>query len=615
MFAGAHQHHPGPRPARPATAAPAAPRCARAGRSSRRAACPSDQHARRRRAQLEEQLHVDLAAEPRAPSSAARPSAVATMLTNTTAVGAGALPGRTSASRSCAGAPGSGTSGERGIARNLPGRWPRRDRHRLGPNGPSATIALAQAGRSVVVLEAPRARRRRRDRGAAAARVPPRHVSGVYPAAPPRRCSRGLPLDRHGLRGGTRASAWRIRSPDGSAAVLARDLGETAALLDRLHPGDGDRWAASRSRTCAGSARSGRTMLGGFPPLRGPAELLLRAGPRAHAEARARAADAGTGAGARAVPIRARRARGCYGSALHGDVPLAASGSAITAVYLHCFGHGHGWPSPKGGAGRLADALVGMLAELGGEVRCGQPVIRVVVERGRAAGVELRGRRARRRADRDRRRDAAWASERLGGPAGPPRRRPAPLPLRAADAEGRLGARRPDPVDRAGGARGWDRPRGGREGGVRRCCGQQSIADPSRAPAGKHTAWAYTHGPHTVDWDARPTRTWSGWSGRSSASRPGSATGSSPATCSRPPTSSARDANLVRGDVGAGSLRARPARSSARSPALSPVPDADPRAVPRQRRHVPGRRRCTACPATRRPEACARARSADESRR
>jgi phytoene dehydrogenase-like protein len=30
--------------------------------------------------------------------------------------------------------------------------------------------------------------------------------------------------------------------------------------------------------------------------------------------------------------------------------------------------------------------------------------------------------------------------------------------------------------------------------------GQQSIADPSRAPAGKHTAWAYTHVPRSIDW-------------------------------------------------------------------------------------------------------------------
>jgi phytoene dehydrogenase-like protein len=33
--------------------------------------------------------------------------------------------------------------------------------------------------------------------------------------------------------------------------------------------------------------------------------------------------------------------------------------------------------------------------------------------------------------------------------------------------------------------------------------GQQSLADPTRAPEGKHTAWAYTHGPQDgVDWTA-----------------------------------------------------------------------------------------------------------------
>jgi phytoene dehydrogenase-like protein len=31
--------------------------------------------------------------------------------------------------------------------------------------------------------------------------------------------------------------------------------------------------------------------------------------------------------------------------------------------------------------------------------------------------------------------------------------------------------------------------------------GQQSIADSSRAPAGQHTAWAYTHGSHSIDWE------------------------------------------------------------------------------------------------------------------
>lgn len=43
----------------------------------------------------------------------------------------------------------------------------------------------------------------------------------------------------------------------------------------------------------------------------------------------------------------------------------------------------------EGGMYRLVDALVALLASLGGRVRCGAPVARVVLERGRAAGVEL----------------------------------------------------------------------------------------------------------------------------------------------------------------------------------------------------------------------------------
>jgi phytoene dehydrogenase-like protein len=33
--------------------------------------------------------------------------------------------------------------------------------------------------------------------------------------------------------------------------------------------------------------------------------------------------------------------------------------------------------------------------------------------------------------------------------------------------------------------------------------GQQTVADPTRAPEGKHTAWAYTHVPRSVDWSTQ----------------------------------------------------------------------------------------------------------------
>ena len=55
--------------------------------------------------------------------------------------------------------------------------------------------------------------------------------------------------------------------------------------------------------------------------------------------------------------------------------------------------------------------------------------------------------------------------------------------------------------------------------------GQQSVADPTRAPAGKHTAWAYTHVPRSIDW-ARELEPFTSRASRrrSSASRPASAT-------------------------------------------------------------------------------------------
>ena len=95
---------------------------------------------------------------------------------------------------------------------------------------------------------------------------------------------------------------------------------------------------------------------------------------------------------------------------------------------------------------------------------------------------------------------------------------------------------------------------------ARSCCSaSRRVADPTRAPEGKHTAWAYTHGPQQgVDWAASRRRTSSSaWRRRSSASRPASATASSPATCSAPADLEARNANLVGGDVGGGSYRLR----------------------------------------------------------
>jgi len=83
--------------------------------------------------------------------------------------------------------------------------------------------------------------------------------------------------------------------------------------------------------------------------------------------------------------------------------------------------------------------------------------------------------------------------------------------------------------------------------------GQQSVADPTRAPAGKHTAWAYTHVPRSVDWARRLTR----FVGRMEAQVERFAPGFGDLVIGRhvmdPGDLQERNDNLEHGDVGGGS--------------------------------------------------------------
>ena len=83
--------------------------------------------------------------------------------------------------------------------------------------------------------------------------------------------------------------------------------------------------------------------------------------------------------------------------------------------------------------------------------------------------------------------------------------------------------------------------------------GQQSLADPTRAPAGKHTAWAYTHTPPGVDW-ARERESFADtverWIERFA---PGFRDRILARHVLAPDDLQRRNANLVGGDVGGGS--------------------------------------------------------------
>ncbi|HZQ64921.1 MAG TPA: NAD(P)/FAD-dependent oxidoreductase [Gaiellaceae bacterium] len=76
---------------------------------------------------------------------------------------------------------------------------------------------------------------------------------------------------------------------------------------------------------------------------------------------------------------------------MHLDLPPDVGGGALFCFLETFASAAKGMVLGRGGARVLPDALAGLLASLGGELVCGAEVDRIVVERGRATGVVLRG--------------------------------------------------------------------------------------------------------------------------------------------------------------------------------------------------------------------------------
>ncbi len=149
--------------------------------------------------------------------------------------------------------------------------------------------------------------------------------------------------------------------------------------------------------------------------------------------------------GERAWPVRASRAS-ARGRSLAGccrpldAVAADARRARRSGSCWRSSAHAVGWPVARGGSQRLADALAAHLRSLGGEIETGRWVESLDELAG--LGTVLLDVTPRQLL-RARRGPAAGAATRA---------RLAPLPLRARGLQARLGARRADPVDRAGGA-------------------------------------------------------------------------------------------------------------------------------------------------------------------
>ncbi|MGW1957692.1 phytoene desaturase family protein [Streptomyces sp. NPDC001920] len=391
-----------------------------------------------------------------------------------------------------------------------------------GPNGLVAANVLADAGWSVEVLEEQPepGGAVRHDRG-----VDPAFVSDLfssfYPLAAASPVLRALRLEDHGLRWSHAPSVLAHPLTDGGCAVLDRDVAITAASLDAFAPGDGDAWRRLHDVWQRLHSDLLGTLFTPFPPVRAGARLALRL----------RAAGGLRLARTLILPVRRLgeeefRGQGgrllLAGNALHADLAPESAGSGGFGWLMAMLGQTYGFPVPVGGSGALTHALTRRLESLGGRVRCGQRVERVVVREGRAAGVRTVA------GDAVTARRAVLADvavPALYGDLLDPEHLPAqllddlrrfqwdfatfkvdwaldgPVPWRAEQATRAGTVHLADGMD--------ELTRFAAQIAMRQVpdrpfllFGQMTTADTTRSPLGTESAWAYTHVPHEIGADA-----------------------------------------------------------------------------------------------------------------
>lgn len=227
-----------------------------------------------------------------------------------------------------------------------------------GPNGLAAAIVMARAGRSVLVLEAEDSI----GGGTRSAQLTlPGYVhdvcSAVHPMALASPFFRSLPLQEHGLEWIHPPLPLAHPRDDGTAVLLERSLDSTCGSLERDGPNYRDlvgplvqNWSAIES-----------AILG---PLGIPHNPIAMSRFGMHAiQPAARLAR---------NKFRTEAARALFsGLAAHSIVPLDKWGTAAIGLVLAAVGHVYGWPIPRGGSQSIAGALASYLQSLGGEIQSG----------------------------------------------------------------------------------------------------------------------------------------------------------------------------------------------------------------------------------------------------
>ena len=301
--------------------------------------------------------------------------------------------------------------------------------------------------------------------------------SAVHPLAAGSPCFESFDLGAYGLEWIHAPAALAHPLDDGSAILLERSLAETARSLGA----DGAAWERLLGPAAAAWDGLRHDLLAPLGVPRHPINLA-RFGLDAVRSTRGLAEAA----------FRGERARALFaGIAAHSTLPLEAPMGASVGLVLAIAAHAVGWPFPRGGAQRIADALVACLRAHGGRIETGCPVTAlpdtpvVMADVSPRQMLALAGNRFpssyREALERYRYAPGAfkvdWALD-------------APIPWRAPECARagtvHLGGTLEEIAQ-------WERTHTGRPFVL---LTQLSLFDASRAPAGKHTAWAYCHVPN-----------------------------------------------------------------------------------------------------------------------
>lgn len=410
-----------------------------------------------------------------------------------------------------------------------------------GPNGLAAAITIARAGRSVALFEAASTV----GGGArSAALTLPGFLhdvcSAVHPLGAASPFFATLPLERRGLRWIEPPIALGHPLDDGSVALVHREIDATAATF-------GSRADAAAYRRLLGPIVRDWPALA--PDVLAPIRLPHRP---AEALGLARfgllAAQPASRLTRRFEGQRARALLG--GCAAHGSLQLDAALTGAFALVLLAAAHAVGWPIAEGGSGRITEALAAELAALGGKIVPDHRVTHASeLPAHRAALVDLTPRQL-----------LAIAGDRLPGSYASALRRyrygPGSFKLDLA-LDGPIPWRNPELAE-AGTVHlgGTFEEIASSEAAVHRgraperpfvLLAQQSLFDATRAPTGRHTAWAYCHVPNgaAVDMTEPIVR-------QIERFAPGFRDRILAVHAMGPAELEAHDANLVGGDIGAG---------------------------------------------------------------